>query len=79
MIKECALDDLWVFSFMENKEELLSISGLVLIYKTTSYVKRSYSYKYSINCVVKSFKFISSELLEVTTAAAESLAKKPKH
>jgi hypothetical protein len=78
MIKEYTLDDLWVFSFMENKKELLSISGLVLIYKTTSCAKRSYNYKYSVNRVVKSFEFMSSEPLEVTVAA-ESLAKKPKH
>jgi hypothetical protein len=63
---------------MENKEELLSISGLVLIYKTTSYTKKSYSCKYSVNHVVKSFEFMSSEPLEVA-AAVESLAKKPKH
>ncbi len=78
MLKECALDDLRVFSFMENKEELLSVSGLVLICKTTSCVKRSCSCKYSVNRVVKSFEFTSSEPLEVA-ATAESLAKKPKH
>jgi hypothetical protein len=67
-----------VFSFIENKEELLSISGLVLICKTTSCAKRSCNYKYSVNHIVKSFEFMSSELLEVTVAA-ESLVKKPKH
>jgi hypothetical protein len=78
MIKEYTLDDLRVFSFVENKKELLSISGLVLIYKTTSCAKRSYSCKYSINYIVKRIEFMSSEPLEVA-ATAESLAKKPKH
>jgi hypothetical protein len=72
------LDDLSVFSFIDNKEELISISGLVLICKTTGYVKKSYSCKYSINRVVKSFEFTSSEPLEVA-AVAESLAKKLKY